>query len=88
MQWQDIELTNHKFIRVVGECEVVQYPEIVRAVGQLRKKSNAFIVANAVKIIVKEREVVEREEITGFNILKLLLENVDEAFREEIRSCI
>jgi metallophosphoesterase superfamily enzyme len=88
MHWQDIELTNHKFVRVVGDCEVVQYPEIVRAVGQLRKKSSAFIIANAVKVIVKEREVVEREEITGFNILELLLENVDEEFREEIKLCL
>jgi len=38
MHWQDIELTDHKFVRIVGDCEVVQYPEIVRAIGQLRKK--------------------------------------------------
>jgi len=86
--WQDIRLTNHNFVRIVGECSVVEYPEIVRNVGKLRKESSAFIVANAVKVIVEEREQTNKEEVTGFNILELLLENVPEEFREKIRGCI
>jgi len=86
--WQDIELTDHKFVRIVGDCEVVEYPSVARSIARLRKTSNAFIIANAVKVVVKEREVAEREEITGFNILELLLGNVDEEFREEIKVCI
>jgi len=86
--WQDIRLTNHNFVRIVGECSVVEYPEIVRNVGKLRKESSAFIVANAVKAVVEEREQINKEEITGFNILELLLENVDEEFREEVKVCI
>jgi len=88
MHWSEITETPHSFVRVVGECEVIEYPNVARSIARLRKTSNAFVVANAVKIIVKEREVVEREEITGFNILELLLENVDEEFREEIKVCI
>jgi len=88
MHWSEITETPHNFVRVVGECEVVEYPNVARSIARLRKTSNAFIIANAVKVIVKEREVVEREEITGFNILELLLENVDEEFREEIKVCI
>lgn len=88
MDWRDIQATDHKFIRINGECEVVEYPEIVRSIAKLRKESSAFIIASNVKVVVKERENVEQQEVTGFNILELLLENVDEEFREEVRTCI
>jgi len=88
LHWSDTRLTDHKFVRVVGDCSVVEYPQIVRSIAQLRKTSDAFIIANAVKVQTPEREEIEKQEVTGFNILSLLLENVDEEFRGEVKLCI
>lgn len=88
MDWQDIRDTGHKFIRVTGECELVELPGIIRQVADLRKRSSAFIVANAVKPKVVERDTMTKEEVTAFNIIELLLEQVGEEFREEVKSCI
>ena len=88
MHWSEIKSIDHHFIRVVGDCEVVEYPAVVRSIAQLRKTSSAFVITNAVKVTVKEREVIDKEEVTGFNILGLLLENVLEEFREEVKLCI
>lgn len=82
-----VEDSSKKFIRITGECDVSSYSEIVKAVANLRKDSEAFIVKNAVK--VKEFTAEKTgETVTNFNILDMLLEEIPEGFREEVRSCL
>ncbi len=75
------------FINITGECELSEYPAIVKSVADLRKVSDAFIVKNSVK--VKEFEADSSvEEITRFNITEMLLEEIHPDFREEVKQCI
>lgn len=88
LDWRDIKQTEHKFIRVSGECQAAEYPAVISKIKELRRASDAFVISSAVKPQVKEKELLTKEEVTNFNILQLLLETVDEAYKEEIRSCM
>jgi hypothetical protein len=80
--------TDVRFIRITGECAVAEYAEVVRKIAAYRKTSNAFIVASSVKPVTKEQTEFEQNEVDQFNIMELLLGQVDEDFREEVKSCI
>lgn len=84
----DIKVTDHKFVRVNGECTILEYPAIVRQIAELRKKSEAFIVANNVKVKTSEEKSMTATEVTGFNVLELVLENLDDEFKEEVKGCL
>ncbi len=86
--YSDIEVTDHQFVRINGECAISEYPEIVRNIAKLRKESDAFIIANNVKVRISDTETLTAEEVTNFNIIELLLERIDKEFREEVESCI
>ena len=87
MDWQDLHDTTAMFIRVTGECQVSETPAVVRAISDYRKKSSAFIVGSAVKTLTVTRELGE-VEVDQFNILDLVLQQVPEEFRSEVKSCI
>ncbi len=83
----DIPTKHYDFINITGECELSEYPAIVKSVADLRRISDAFIVKNSVK--VKEFEAdTSAEEITRFNITDMLLEEIHPDYREEVKSCL
>lgn len=83
----EIPSKQYDFINITGECELAEYPAIVKEVAELRKSSDAFIVKNSVKVkeFTAENSV---EEITKFNITEMLLEEINPEFRKEVESCI
>jgi len=82
------KIGDQNFVRINGECEMVDFPKIVRDIAKLRNDSKAFIVANNVKVRKPEGETKMLEEVTQFNIVKLLLESIPEEFRKEVEACI
>jgi hypothetical protein len=88
MHHSEMYPTDVRFIRITGECAVAEYAEVVRKIAAYRKTSKAFIVASSVKPITKEQAKLEQNEVDQFNIMELLLGQVDEDFREEVASCI
>jgi hypothetical protein len=67
---------------------MVDFPKIVRDIAKLRNDCKAFIIANNVKVRKPEGETKMLEEVTQFNIVKLLLESIPEEFRKEVEECI
>jgi len=88
LEHTDIKATKHKFVRVNGSCTMSEYPAVVRQIAELRRKSDAFIIANNVKVKVSETEVLDAEDVTNFNIIELLLERIDEEFKEDVKTCL
>jgi len=86
--YTEIAPSDYRFIRVNGTCQVSEFPSVVREISQLRKTSDAFIISNNVQVQLSESETVSLEEVTNFNILDLLLERIEEEFREDIKTCI
>ena len=85
--YTELKHTDHKFVRITGECPTAIYSDVVREIANFRKDSEAFIVASAVKPEVKERETIE-QEVDQFNITQLLLEQIDETYIEDVKSCL
>lgn len=75
------------FMNVVGECDLTEYASIVKEVANLRKKSDAFIIKNSVKVREFEADVTA-EEVTQFNVIDMLLEEIDPGYREEVKECL
>jgi DNA repair exonuclease SbcCD nuclease subunit len=82
------KIREQRFVRINGECEMVDFPKIVRDIAKLRNDSKAFIISNNVKVRKPEGETKMLEEVTQFNIVKLLLESIPEEFRKEVEACI
>jgi DNA repair exonuclease SbcCD nuclease subunit len=76
-----------EFIEILGECEPLEYPAIVKAVAEFRKTSSAFIIKNSVKIRESEDSTPE-QTVTKFNIVELLLDAIPELIRKDVKSCI
>lgn len=50
LNWKNLEQTDHKFIRVVGEADADSASEVVNAINKFRKTSKALVITNAVVI--------------------------------------
>lgn len=75
LDWKDVEDTEHKFIRVEGSASSEQASEVVNAINRLRKKSEAFVITNAVKVeaggsVVDFESTLET--VQGFSVMESL----------------
>lgn len=86
IDWHDIQELDadpgYQFIRVEGAATAEEAAEVVDAVARFRAKSEAYVVTNAVKVegVAAFDELTEMslEQITAFNVLDALLEELSE----------
>lgn len=81
--WRNLDADpGYQFIRVEGTATAEEAAEVVDAVARFRAKSQAFVVTNAVKVegVAAFDELAEMslEQITAFNVLDALLEELSE----------
>lgn len=73
--WKALEETEHAFVRVEGLASAEQASEVVNAINRFRKKSQALVITNAVKIesdgITVDFEST-LEKVQGFNVMEAL----------------
>ncbi len=50
MDWQNVSLTDHKFVRISGTASADEASKAINAVNKLRKEHKAFVVTNAVTV--------------------------------------
>lgn len=50
LPWTDLQVTPHKFVRVIGEATTEQAAQVVTAVAKFRAISPALVIGNAVQI--------------------------------------
>lgn len=73
--WRDLEDTGHAFIRVEGLASSEQASDVVNAINRFRKKSEALVITNAVKIAAGDSIVdfeSTLETVQGFNVMESL----------------
>ena len=69
--WTEVDtIGNQTIIEVTGEVSIADSVEAAKVVANLRKKSNAYIVKNSVKVINADLSV-DKEDITNFNIVDI-----------------
>lgn len=49
MDWRNLAVTDHKFVRVTGEAEPEEVSSAISAINKLRLKHPAFVISNAIK---------------------------------------
>jgi DNA repair exonuclease SbcCD nuclease subunit len=76
------------FIKISGECTTEEWPEVLRAYAAMRKKSDAFVISNKVQVAAYTVGDVSVEKVTKFNVVDLLIEAIDEEFREDVKDAI
>lgn len=81
--WRNLDTDpGYQFIRVEGTATAEEAAEVVDAVARFRAKSEAYVVTNAVKVegVAAFDELAEMslEQITAFNVLDALLEELSE----------
>jgi calcineurin-like phosphoesterase family protein len=81
-------IEDSQFIEIRKEVDTVsEYSDIVKEVAQFRRISDAFIVKNSVKV----REILavkSDEEVTHFNVIDMLIEELPGEFKKEVKSCL
>lgn len=89
--WRDLKDDGSQFIRVVGEAAANEAADVVSAVSRFRSKSKALVITNAVQVAGVEDAAqiqVSLEEIKAFNVLTALLECLEPAEQEVIKSLL
>ena len=73
---------NLQFIRVIGEASASQAEAVINAISTLRRKHNAFVITNAVKIEgmaeMDGLSELNEDSIKSFNVLEALLAELNE----------
>lgn len=77
MDWQDLQMTSARFIRITGSAVGPQMRDAQEAVSRFRRGSDAFIVGNAVKAVSLDGSDLEveggsLESMRGFDLMKAL----------------
>lgn len=83
IDWRNLDADpGYQFIRVEGTATAGEAAEVVDAVARFRAKTEAYVVTNAVKVegVAAFDELAEMslEQITAFNVLDALLEELSE----------
>ncbi len=76
-----------QFVRVNGETNKSDFASVIQKVDQFRKKSNAFVVSNAVKVI-SEDVTITAEDAANIDVVDLLIKAVQPQFRERVEACV
>lgn len=80
VEWDNLDIGNADFIRVVGKVEASQSADVIKAISKLRQTTNAFVITNAVKVEAVDGmdELAESvEDIRAVNVIELLMEQLD-----------
>ena len=83
VDWRNLDTDpGYQFTRVEGTATAEEAAEVVDAVAKFRARSEAYVVTNAVKVegVAAFDELAEMslEQITAFNVLDALLEELSE----------
>lgn len=52
LPWQQLEITSHKFVRVVGTATAEEATAVISAIATFRQTSPALVISNAVEVAV------------------------------------
>lgn len=81
VQWQEgepLEAGQARFVRVTGEVKPEQASAALKAIGRLRQTSDAFVIANAIRVKGQQNAVEQATEgvndVQKLDVIQMLLE--------------
>ena len=74
----DIEDYQYNFIRVVGNATALEAAAVIKAVSQLRQRSEAYVISNSVRVEGQDMTMNTEsiESIKAFDVKKAILESL------------
>lgn len=75
ISWSELRHSDKAFIRITGAALTNEAPDVVTAISNYRKSSNAFVVSNAVKILTEDGSDVfakSLESVKAFDVMAAL----------------
>lgn len=86
LHWKYLETCDKPFIRIFGDATAAEGAEALAAVAAYRRRSDALVVANAVKIQAAEGERFEEAvaDMKGFDVMSMLREVLEAGEMEKL----
>ena len=83
----DIEDYQYNFIRVVGNATALEAAAVIKAVSQLRQRSEAFVITNSVKVEGQDMTMNTEsiESIKAFDLLSAIYAELNEREIETVK---
>ena len=90
VDWRDlggIEDYQYNFIRVVGNATALEAAAVIKAVSQLRQRSEAFVITNSVKVEGQDMTMNTEsiESIKAFNVMDAIYAELNEREIETVK---
>lgn len=89
LDWQQLEKSEHKFVRVSGSASAEEASEVVNAINRFRKVSEAFVITNAVSIETAGISVdfdSTLQSVQRFSVMEALKEIMNEEEMKTLES--
>lgn len=82
MNWKELRVTDHKFVRVSGEAAAEEISSAITAINKLRAGHPAFVITNAVTAVSEDGSAAEifsksLESVQRFSIIDALKKVLD-----------
>ena len=83
----DIENYQYNFIRVVGNATALEAAAVIKAVSQLRQRSDAYVITNSVKVEGQDMTMNTEsiESIKAFDVLSAIYSELNEREIETVK---
>lgn len=78
---------DHQFIRVSGECQPNEFSDALTKIAKARKDTDAFVLANSLKVIRQDQKKVEAD-VDKLNVIEMLVECVNEEFQDLLKGLV
>ena len=90
IDWRSECPERYHFIRVVGDATAQEAAEVIKAVANMRQRSDAFVITNAVRIEGQDMTVCEEsvESIRAFDVVGAIMAELDECEQEVVKGLL
>ena len=86
--WRDLaDIDGYNFIRVVGNATALEAAAVIKAVSQLRQRSDAFVISNSVRVEGQDMTMNTEsiESIKAFDVLSAIYSELNEREIETVK---
>ena len=86
--WRYLDVAEYfDFVRVVGEATAEESASVIKAISQLRQRSNAYVITNAVKVEGQDMTMNTEsiESIKAFDVLSAIFAELNEREIETVK---
>lgn len=82
VDWREEEPKDTLFIRITGQANYEESAQVIHHIAQVRQSNTAFVVGNAVQVSSIQHNAETTEQLSTFNIKKMILDELPQGLIE------